>query len=301
MKKNYLIALLIFGTTFVAFTTAKKTGFKHAKKSLDGFCNYVPSGSSLVDGDTLSVQAFYMSTTEVTNGEYNEFLADLLRKGDLASYEIAKIDTSAWNRAFKSTMMEPMATHYHKHPAYANYPVVNVSKAGAELYCKWLTAKYDSLSNGELRVNFRIPTRAEWVRAACGNNLDVPYSWAGPYLRTEKGSIRANFLSMGSENITRNPETGEMEVVSTGMRLDVDGADIIAPAKSYWRSAFGFYNMNGNVAELVSDGDYAVGGDWHSPGFDIQNSSIKEVKEPQPTVGFRVITTFLGKGMTREY
>lgn len=299
MKNNYLIALLLFGTAFVGFTTAKKTGLKFAEKSLNGFCNFVPSGSSLVDGDTLSVQSFYMSTSEVTNREYNEFLTDLLRKGDLASYEIAKIDTAAWNRAFKNASMEPMASYYHSHPAYVNYPVVNVSKQGAELYCKWLTSKYDSLSNGEMKVNFRIPTRAEWVRAASGDNLNAPYSWSGQFLRNDKGCILANFLTMGSENITRNPVTGEMEVVEADFRMDSDGADLIAPAKSYMPSGLGFYNMNGNVAEFVSDGDFAVGGDWFSPGFDIQNSSIKEVTEPQPTVGFRVVTTFLGREVKR--
>lgn len=295
MKKSQLSAVLIAALILVSFASSKKTGLKYAKKTLDGFCSFVPSGNSLVNGDTVSVQSFYMSSSEVTNLQYNEFLTDLLRKGDLEAYDIAKIDSTGWTRENDFIYMEPMQNLYHSHPAYDNYPVVNVSKEGVELFCLWLTAKYDSLSNGEMKLKFRIPTRAEWMRAASGNNLSATYSWGGPYLRNDKGCMLANFLGMGSENISRNSETGKMEVVKTGYLSIEDDVFIVAPTKSYNPSQFGLYNMNGNVAEMISDGDYAVGGDWYSPGYDIRNSSIKEINGPEPTVGFRVVSTFLGR------
>lgn len=296
MKKRQLIATLIAGLILVSFTTGKKkTGLKHAKKVLDGFCQYVPSGHSLVDGDTLSVQSFYMSSAEITNLQYQEFLYDLVKKGDLEAYNIAKVDSTGWTNDNEFKHMQPMEDYYHRHPAYHNYPVVNVSKEGAELFCEWLTEKYDSLSNGEMKLKFRIPTRAEWMRAANGDLLGATYSWGGPYVRNDKGCILANFLQMGSENITRNEETGEFEIKKNVRIGSTDGADLIAPTKSYFPSDYGFYNMNGNVSEMISDGDFAVGGDWHSPGYDIRNASIKEFKGPEPTVGFRVVTTFLGR------
>lgn len=296
MKRSQLIAVLIAGLILVSFTTSKrKTGLKYAKKTLDEFCEYIPSGNSLVDGDTLSVQSFYMSSSEITNLQYNEFLSDLLKSGDLEKYSIAKADSTGWTRNSGFKYMVPMQNHYHKHPAYNNYPVVNVSKEGAELFCKWLTEKYDSLSNGEMKLNFRLPTRTEWIRAASGDNLGSTYSWGGPSLRNGKGCILANFLQMGSENISRNEETGNFEVKKNVHLESTDGAEIIAPTKSYSPNDFGLYNMNGNVSEMVSDGDVAVGGGWYSPGYDIRNSSIKEIDGPDPTVGFRVVTTFLGR------
>ena len=300
MKGSHMIAVLIAGLILVSFTSSKKTGLKFAKKTLDGFCTYIPSGNSLVDGDTISVQSFYMSTSEVTNLQYNEFLFDLRQKGDLEGYNIAKIDSTGWTKDRDFKDMGPMQHYYHSHPAYHNYPVVNVSKEGAQLYCKWLTAKYDSLSNGEMKLMFRIPTRAEWKRAASGSNLGSTYSWNGPSLRNNKGCMLANFLQMGSENITRNERTGEFEIKRNVYLGSVDGADIIAPTKSYFPSEFGLYNMNGNVSEMISDGDYAVGGDWYSPGYDIRNSSIKEVNGPEPTVGFRVVSTFLGREIEQK-
>ncbi len=294
MPRKHLIPFLIFGLVLVSFTSSKKTGLKFAQKTLDGFCSLIPSGLSLVDGDTLSVQSFYMSSTEITNKEYNEFLADLLRRGDLDTYAIARIDTAGWTRSFPKEYMKPMAEYYHKHPAYDNYPVVNVSKAGAELYCKWLTAKYDSLSNGQLNLMFRVPTRAEWIRAASSDNLGSTYSWDSPSLRNDKGCMLANFLVLGSENISRNAETGELEVKKMVHIPSDFTADITAPSKSYFPNSYGIYNMNGNVAEMISDGNYAVGGDWNSPGYDIRNRSIKEINRPEPTVGFRVVSSVFG-------
>ena len=41
---------------------------------------------------------------------------------------------------------EPMKEHYFSHPAYDNYPVVAISREGAELYCKWLTKEANKLN-----------------------------------------------------------------------------------------------------------------------------------------------------------
>ena len=300
MNRSQLILVMIAGLILASFTVDKKLGLKHAKKTLEGFCAYIPSGYSYLEGDTTSIQAFYMSSTEITNQQYNEFLDDLLRMGELEKYAIAKIDTTGWNTFLPNTSMEPMASYYHRHPAYQNYPVVNVSKEGAELFCDWLTKQYDSLSNGEMPLKFRLPLRSEWTYAASGGKRAVWYSWGGPYLRDSKGCILANYLSVGSENITRDPETGHLKIAHDLLKVDNDGAMHTAPAKSYNKNDYGLYNMNGNVSELIADGDYAVGGDWYSPGYDIRIQSIKEISKPQPTVGFRVVASFLGREIEQK-
>lgn len=300
MKRSQLIFVFSLGLILVSFTAQKKAGLKQAKKTLEGFCEFIPSGSMTLNGDTVSIQSFYMSSTEITNFQYNEFLADLLRKGEMDKYAIAKIDTAGWNTFLPNTHMEPMTSYYHRHPAYQNYPVVNISKAGAELFCEWLTEKYDSLSNGELTLNFRLPYRSEWIHAARGGMKGSVYSWGGPYLRNAKGCSLANYLSIGSENVTRDEETGQLKITRAVTSMDNDGAIYTAIAKSYNPNEFGLYNMNGNVSEWIADGDFAVGGDWYSPGYDIRNESIKEITKPQPTVGFRVVTTFLGREIEQK-
>lgn len=293
------ITSLLFTLTLILLTSltfAPKPNAKSALKVLKGFCEYVPSGNAVIEGDTSSVQAFYMSATEITNFQYNEFLWHLKKNGETEKYEIAKIDTMAWNTAFGNAHMEPMTSHYHNHPAYRNYPVVNISKEGAELYCQWLTEVYDSLSGGELSLKFRIPTRAEYIRAARGDHHIRTYAWGGPYVRNSEGQFLANFVGNGAESITRNKETGKLEFIQVDYHeliMHKDNAYLTAQAKSYWPNEFGFYNLNGNVAEMISDGNIAVGGSWYSPGYDIRNESVEDFNEPHPTVGFRIVATYL--------
>jgi formylglycine-generating enzyme required for sulfatase activity len=292
MKTTLLTIAATCALLMFSFTTAKKPSMKTALKALEGFCNYVPSGNSVVNGDTASVQAFYMSSGEITNLQYKEFLYELEKNGEMEKLKIAAIDSLGWRTEFSYN--ERYSDYYHRHPAYAGYPVVNVSKEGAELFCEWLSQKYDSLSNGELKLSFRLPTHAEWMRAARGGNHNSVYTWGGPFLRNAKGNYLANFMALGAENITKNSETGELEVVSN-LTISVagDANDVTAPVLSYSPNDYGIHNMNGNVAEMISDGDYAVGGDWLSPGYDIRNESIKPFTQPNPTVGFRVVATYI--------
>jgi formylglycine-generating enzyme required for sulfatase activity len=263
-------------------------------KALNAFCNFVPSGNALVDGDTVSVNSFYMSAAEITNVQYQEFVYSLAKSNNNEKLAIARIDSLQWGRLIKSFSGEKYGEHYHKHSAYQLYPVVNVSKEGAELFCEWLTSRYDSLSNGELKLKFRIPTRAEWIRAVRGDHHEYTYSWKGPYLKNSKGMALANFVRLGERNITRNSESGEFEVriIDLDNSTDDNSPDVTAPVKSYWPNEYGFYNMNGNVSEMVADGEYAVGGDWHAPGYDVRNESVKVFSEAHPTVGFRVVATY---------
>jgi len=296
MKTRHILLFGALSIVLMSFITGNKPSAKTAKKVLENFCAYVPSGSTLIENDTVSVQGFYISEGEITNFQYQEFLSDLKKRGETEKLKIAQIDTNNWNTELKWENNK-YADYYHKHPAYRDYPVVNVSKEGAQLYCEWLTEKYDSLSGGELTLKFRIPTHTEWLRAARGNLVLSSYAWGGPYLRNTKGQILANFLQSGSECITRNQETGKLEVTTekVGYVFDpsMDGADVTAPSKSYWPNDFGIYNMNGNVSEMISDKKLVVGGDWRSPGYDIRNESARAYKGSSVTVGFRIVASYV--------
>ena len=73
-----------------------------------------------------------------------------------------------------------------------------------------------------------------------------------------------------------------------------DGAVLTSQAKSFGPNEFGFYHISGNVAEMIADSDHAIGGSWYSPGYDIRIESVKDFNESHPTVGFRVVATYLG-------
>ncbi len=293
MKRILLLSLSLGTILCLSFTSSRpKPTAKSALKILKGFCEFVPSGDLIQGEDTTSIQSFYMSSGEITNFQYLEFLYHLKKEGDTEKLAIAAVDTARWNSQPEG-FYQPMVDFYHKHPAYHNYPVVNISREAAQLYCDWLTEVYDSISGGQLSLKFRIPTHEEWLYAAQGNIPNSTYSWGGPFLRNSEGQSLANYLGFGAENITRNPETGTFEVMPETMHFKEGEYMIVAPSKSYWPNTFGIYNLNGNVAEMVANGDVAVGGSWRSPGYDIRNVSTQKFENPSPEVGFRIVATYI--------
>jgi len=285
---------LIFG---LAASVLIITGFKEKPKNLfklkKGFTEnfaYIPNGSIDLEQKRVETAAFYMSKKEVTNAQYQEFLSSLSDEKKV----VYEIKSQNWSKALESE--KPYSEHYHIHPSFALYPVVNVTKKGAEAYCVWLTEEYDKMDIGlpeGYKVEFRLPTRSEWVFAANGE-LQGSYSWGGPYLRNTKGQFLANFVRIGPENVHENPETGEYEIMVKSLYYATAGnlnemVEILAPADSYAPNRYGLVNMNGNAAELLADTDQAAGGSWRCPGYDIRNKSLMSFKEASPEVGFRPI------------
>ena len=67
-----------------------------------------------------------------------------------------------------------MANMYHWHPAYADYPIVNIKHSSAKKYCEWLTQQYNQQSKRKYsKVTFRLPTKKEWEHAARAGDKNV--------------------------------------------------------------------------------------------------------------------------------
>jgi formylglycine-generating enzyme required for sulfatase activity len=290
MKNFGLLSIFILGIFLISAGFGDKPKVK-LKKTFTSKYAYVPNGSVAIEGKANEVGAFYMLKTEVSNFEYTEFLNDLK---DEKLKERYSVKSENWTKG--PIRGEPYSEHYHTHPAYQNYPVVNVTSESAKAYCEWLTEKYTSMDIGlpdDMRIVFRLPTRTEWVNAANGG-LTGPYAWGGPFVRNTEGTFLANFVNYGARNIHRNEETGALEVVHTNIPIGVAGsvngvADVTAPVESYAPNGFGLHQMNGNVAEILSDMDQAAGGSWYSTGYDIRNESLMAFDEASPLVGFRPI------------
>ncbi len=296
MKTTGLSILFVGITVLLSFSKPKKPirDLEGMKKALKAGYSYIPSGRTVVDEDTVNCTGFFMMKEEVSNFSYREYLFDLKKNGKISEYQAALPDTSQWNTpAFQ---LQKYVQYYFNHPAYRQYPLVNVSKQQAENYCKWLTQVWRK-NTGNESIVFRLPTRAEFIRAACGNDLQRPYSWNSPYIRRNDGRYQCNFLTIGAGAISRD-STGKLVVKSFPLDYlasgtQADFADLTAPVRSFWPNEYDLYNLNGNVAEMVSENELAVGGDWNSPGYDIRNQSTKKFTKPNPTVGFRPVMTFI--------
>lgn len=251
---------------------------------------YIPSGTFEYEGKTVSVQAFYMQKTEVSNLEYRTFLFDLLIQGRKDEFLKAKPDQHQWVAAFKD-VGKPYEDHYFSHKAYNDYPVVNVSREGAEMYCKWLSqelSKYVGEEKQDEYNDVRLPQRVEWVKAASVEGKNI-YPWKGQYIRNSEGLVMANCTYRSANDTTTTDKS--------------DNQDVLAPAKSYWPNEYGLYNMAGNAAEMVYDGENrqdpgTAGGGWRSSVEGVKilaPDSYKGIVTPLPTIGFRVVTTVLKK------
>jgi len=101
-----------------------------------------------------------------------------------------------------------------------NDPVVQVSYEDAVAYCQW--------------AGRRLPTEAEWERAARGNKEESIYFWG------DDASVLSEMA---------NTWEGEFPVNNS----KADGFEQRATVKSYPPNDFGLYDMAGNVWEWTSD------------------------------------------------
>jgi sulfatase modifying factor 1 len=256
------------------------------KKSLA----YVPSGTFDYLGKKVSLQAFYMSKTEVTNLEYRTFLFDLLIQGRKDDFLKAKPDQSQWAKieGLTAFALNPMEEHYFSHPEYNDYPVVNISREGAEMYCVWLSKElyqYVGKDKMEKYNDFRIPGRVEWVYAASSGGVDYPFPWKGEFVRNSDGCFLANYKPFQNSYFD-------------------DGGFFTVKVDSYNPNSIGIYNMSGNVSEMVynsfnsRENPGTCGGGWLSNMEEIKilgPDPYEGKTEAHANIGFRFVMTYTGR------
>jgi formylglycine-generating enzyme required for sulfatase activity len=140
------------------------------------------------------IDAFLLAATQVTNSEYHLFV--------------------------NSTASDPPPFLHDTNFNHPQQPVTGVSWFDADRYCQWLSAQTGR--------PYRLPTEAEWERAARGDFEQQDFPWG-------------NELPESLPNYSARWQTGP------------------EPVARYAPNSFGLYNICDNVHEWCSD--------WYDPNY----------------------------------
>jgi formylglycine-generating enzyme required for sulfatase activity len=166
------------------------------------------------------VDDFLLSVQLVTNAEYARFVNETGQRAP-AIYELPVIVKAGGidrEGVFRQSA-QPYVWEDDRAPAArANHPVTLVRHDDALAYCAWLSRKTGKAC--------RLPTEAEWEKAARGGAQSKRYPWGD---RLERDM--ANFL------------------VDPALRSTAG----TTPCRSYPPNGFGVFDMAGNAWEWVSD------------------------------------------------
>lgn len=255
----------------------------------------VPTAKTIQQAMAKVNDSLYAGKYEISNLEYRNFLNELAIK-DRSLAEEYKVDSTKWPDDLRYS--EPMKTtnqKYHRHPAFSDYPVVNISYEAAIEYCKWLTVLYNSDSKRKFRkVVFTLPLKEEWTVAAQGGRSNSMFPWGHYYLVNRKGFYMCNFKPVGDSYIVRD-SLGKPVIVNYNGETNIHSAEF-PPGKIFYTmnvrsfspNDLGIYNICGNAAEMTLTKGYAMGGSWNSYGGEINTKSIKQYTYPSTEVGFRI-------------
>lgn len=302
MKKinQIILSLLILSIGLTAFNVNSDKIKGLSFKTIENSIALIPKGSFILgecDQDvayyhiercrTVTIDTFYISKYEVSNGQYLDFLFEI-SKTDSNLYKKILPDTLVWRERYVNN--DPFVDYYLRHPHFRNYPVVGVSYEQAEAYCIWLTKKYMAEPKRKYKnVVFKLPTSEEWVFAAKGKIDLAPFPW-GVGLQNKKGEWRANFRAIDQGAVGRDTlyvksvfggfEKKEITLTYSGTTTssyikNKNQLDITVPVNFYDPNGYSLYNMAGNVEEFVREKGKTHGGSWHDPGYYLQNQTFE--------------------------
>ena len=203
---------------------------------------YIPAGTFQMgsnDGDSneqpvhsVTLDAFWMDQTEVTNAMYAQCVA--------AGGCSAPRDSGSYTR-----------DSYYGNSTYANYPVIYVDWNQAEAYCAW--------------AGRELPTEAQWEYAARGGLAGASYPWGNEFNGSLVNYCDANCASDWKDSAYND---GYADTAPVGS-YPANGYGLYDMAGNVWEWAADWYGPYSSATvenpEGPASGDYRAlrGGSWN--------------------------------------
>ena len=258
---------------------------------------YIPSGYFLL-GERLNpiephfvwLPAFYISTFELTNAQFREFLRDFQGFKEDSNWTGEGKRWKSLNDSHATALLTPGDADYRRF-GQDELPVVQVNWFEAQAFCHWLTQKV-----GQNRWQFSLPSEGEWEKAARGpDSFDYGLGM----------SVSDNEVPL--YNWKKNPDT---PVTLVGFRESTS---------RYLPNRYGLLHMSGNAAEWTlsvyhpynrehpyvddernsesAQGLRVIrGGSWYTASIAVLSTSYRETFQPDvhtSYLGFRIVARIL--------
>ena len=197
---------------------------------------FVPAGEFIMGSDEgepderpahpVHTNDLLMSVRPITNAEYGRFVREANHRPP-GIYELPLVVCAGGadaEREFRAASQPYMWVNGEPPADRLEHPVTLVQRDDAVAYCAWLSS--------ETGRNVRLPTEAEWEKAARGGVKGKRYPWGD-----RMDARMANFLS--------DPA--------------LKAAHGTTPCGTYPPNGYGFVDIVGNVWEMLSD--------WYDPNY----------------------------------
>ena len=194
---------------------------------------YVPEGEFLMGSNVggpdeqpvhaVYLDAFWIDRTEVTNAMFAKFLTEMGNQTEEGLCFLAPDHYAAiWfnpetqvGREKGRVFLAPDGTTWHPESGYAEHPATSMNWYGAQAYCAW--------------AGGRLPTEAEWEKAARGGLEGRLYPWGDEPPVCTLGASNGAWIGPFC-----HPKT-------------------LPPVGSYAPNGFGLYDMAGSLIEWTAD------------------------------------------------
>jgi formylglycine-generating enzyme len=208
------------------------------------------------------LNAFYMDIHEVTNQQYADALNWAWTQGGLITITSGVVYKYGSGVPYCDTTTSASysgitwnGTTFGVTPGRENYPTGQVSWYGSVAYANWRSGMQGkplcySVSTWECNwgSGYRLPTEAEWEKAARGGGAGHRFPWS------DSNTIqhaRANYYSDAAWGYDTSPTRGYHPAFYTGV------IPCTSPVGSFAPNDYGLHDMAGNVQEWCNDFYYS--------------------------------------------